>query len=214
MQSVVWPPAQFAPLYLPPGSPSFMGYRYPRSGQRLSSLRPHFDSFVPNALGPYALNRARSGPSGDIARPPYLGGLAVMNPSIRRYRRYARKTNRADQVAEAAQIAFYRARLAQAKQNAGPPVIRQGPMPTNEMIPTGVPEPLGMVVGQMPDPIATARTNGLALQNALALQNGSWWESATTGEKVMAGIVALGGLVAVDRVFKLGLTGSVRPYAF
>jgi hypothetical protein len=185
---------------------------------------------VPTALGPFSLNHARSGPSGDIARPPYLGdAMPAMSPAIKQYKRYAKRVRSKERQVQDSQIAFYRARMAaqlqaQARANCAPAVIRLGTHSTNEMISGGVPEPLSAVIGPMPDPIATARSNGLALQNALALQNSlalenalaleneGFLESATMGEKVMLGLVVLGGIVAADRTWKLGLTRSIRPY--
>lgn len=56
-----WPQAQFAPLYLPPGSPSFQPFRYPPPGP-LTRVGP---LFVASAFG-----GASAGPSGDLSALP------------------------------------------------------------------------------------------------------------------------------------------------
>lgn len=63
-QSVDWPQAQFAPLYLPPGSPSFQAFRFPdRPVTRVQPLyRLEGDAF------PYL--HSMVGPDGDIAQVP------------------------------------------------------------------------------------------------------------------------------------------------
>lgn len=59
-QSVDWPQSQFAPLYLPPGSPSFQPFRYPDGDatQRVSYYRLPAEGFP------------QDGPGGDIAQLP------------------------------------------------------------------------------------------------------------------------------------------------
>ena len=72
-QSVDWPQAQFAPLYLRPGSSSVQPYRYPKDGPltRVSPLR----AFVPSILQPEFQVRAAgptsgTGRSGDMSATP------------------------------------------------------------------------------------------------------------------------------------------------
>jgi hypothetical protein len=49
-QSVDWPMAQFAPLYLPPGSPSFQQYSYRKNDVPLRERQPHYSWALPPAL--------------------------------------------------------------------------------------------------------------------------------------------------------------------
>lgn len=73
--SVDSPQAQFAPLYLAPGSPSFQAYSYTKQDVPLSELRPVYKA---NSLGNEAVHRIRAGASpwsmtartGDLARLP------------------------------------------------------------------------------------------------------------------------------------------------
>lgn len=83
-QSVDWPSAQLAPLYLPPGSPSFQAFRYPPPGP-LSQFRPTYR--VAGTRGaPNGSAYPSIGPAGDIAQlpSPYYGGtnmpFARFNP--------------------------------------------------------------------------------------------------------------------------------------
>lgn len=76
--SVNEPQMQFAPLYLPPGSPSFQPYRYAPNGP-LTDFQP--DYFL---LPAGALASQTHGPDGDIARVPNFSGASMnysrMNP--------------------------------------------------------------------------------------------------------------------------------------
>lgn len=127
----------------------------------------------------------------------------MRNPSYNRYRRQAARSAQAHAAQQAAQIAFYRANIARENSSG---CIRMGTIPTNIPIAPGVPDPLGSLMGQMPDPIATARTNGLALENisalgGLALENGigeQWAEMSTTGKvaAIAAGAVVASGVLA------------------
>lgn len=73
--SVDFPQAQFAPLYLAPGSPSFQPYSYTKQDVPLSQLRPVYKA---NSLGNEAVQRIKAGASpwsmtassGDLARLP------------------------------------------------------------------------------------------------------------------------------------------------
>lgn len=56
-----WPQSQFAPLYLPPGSPSFQPFRYPPPGP-LTRVSPLFVAS--------AFSGAPTGPSGDLSALP------------------------------------------------------------------------------------------------------------------------------------------------
>ncbi len=60
--SVDWPQAQWAPLYLPPGSASVQPYRYPADGPTVSIVR-QLHMLPPTAKAP-------QGPSGDIVATP------------------------------------------------------------------------------------------------------------------------------------------------
>lgn len=76
-QSVDWPLAQWAPLYLPPGSPSFQAFRYPPPGP-LSQFRPTY-TLAGNRGAPNGRPFPATGPAGDIDRlpPPYYGGVSM-----------------------------------------------------------------------------------------------------------------------------------------
>lgn len=65
-QSVDWPQAQFAPLYLPPGSPSFQPYSYKKNDVPLDSQTPAY--MAGNSGSPY--RQSGVGPDGDIAQLP------------------------------------------------------------------------------------------------------------------------------------------------
>jgi 8-oxo-dGTP pyrophosphatase MutT (NUDIX family) len=73
-QSVDWPQAQFAPLYLPPGSPSFQPYSYNKNDVPLLRQEPAYNNIN---YGPY--RQSGVGPGGDIARLPHGYGASVMN---------------------------------------------------------------------------------------------------------------------------------------
>jgi hypothetical protein len=60
--SVDWPQAQWAPLYLPPGSPSVQPYRYPENGP--------LKSIVPKLRMARATNFGTKRPPGDLAAVP------------------------------------------------------------------------------------------------------------------------------------------------
>lgn len=65
-QSVDWPQSQLAPLYLPPGSPSFQPYRYPEGGA-MPNLLPELYRLPADAM-PFA--HSMVGPGGDINQLP------------------------------------------------------------------------------------------------------------------------------------------------
>lgn len=224
VQAVNWPQSQFAPLYLCEGSPSFQPYSYTSQDGPLWAKQVRYFVERLSALGPAALfQRQQQTPAGDIARTPNLGGFAVPNPRrpYSQYRRYARQAEAAARQTRNQQIAFYRAAIAQqqARANCEPPVIRMGTMPTNISIRNGVPDPLESIIGTMPDAIATARANGLALQNGIALQNGCdcdsddcecgmmeklvhKWSNLGTGAKVgVLAVAAFGGYWAYNRAY-------------
>lgn len=70
--SVNEPQMQFAPLYLPPGSPSFQPYRYPPGGP-LKNYQPNYFLLPAGALASQT-----HGPGGDIARVPNFSGADSM----------------------------------------------------------------------------------------------------------------------------------------
>lgn len=90
--SVSWPQAQFAPLYLPPGSPSFQPYDYPPDGP-LSNFQPPLRLTSADEM-PFP----PSGPPGDIARLPYP--YASENPM------FALRNSSVSEVATAAEAPF------------------------------------------------------------------------------------------------------------
>lgn len=67
-QSVDWPQAQFAPLYLRPGSPSFQPYSYDVQTGPYRDHEPHMFVETAPALIPRSQNFVPSGPDGDIAK--------------------------------------------------------------------------------------------------------------------------------------------------
>jgi len=113
-QSVDWPSAQFAPMYLEPGSPSFQPYSYLKNNVTLTSIEPEYTAIIPNALGPASINTYRGGPGGDIAQLPF-GGPMLNNPAHHRHRIAANK--RARKLAEAAQK-HHRQRWAKLRREA------------------------------------------------------------------------------------------------
>lgn len=81
--AVTWPQAQFAPLYLPAGSPSFQPYSYLKNDVPLVEAQPVYRYGPGPALAPQSVTlplwaRAQ-GPGGDTAQLPY-GDLALTNP--------------------------------------------------------------------------------------------------------------------------------------
>jgi hypothetical protein len=75
--SVNWPQSQFAPLYLPAGSPSFQPYSYLKNDVPLASQRPRYSTKNID-WG----TRSGVGPGGDIAQLPQgYGDLMLSNPS-------------------------------------------------------------------------------------------------------------------------------------
>lgn len=74
-QSIDWPQSQFAPLWLPPGSPSFQPYRYGPDGP-LVNFRPTYRVHGIRGLPAGSAHRhSMVGPDGDINRlPPSYGG--------------------------------------------------------------------------------------------------------------------------------------------
>lgn len=182
--SVTWPQSQFAPLYLPPGSPSYQPYSYTAHDRPLVSSTPEYLHERLPAVGPASSFSHPGGPAGDIIRLPNFGD--PMHPSLVRYRRHLARHRGGRRVATAQQILNYRRRmllnaqlqqlqatLAQQHVHNRANVIRKGVMPTNIPIAHGVPNPLGSGPA-MPDAIATAM-GGLALENGyggLALENG------------------------------------------
>lgn len=212
-QSVNWPQSQFAPLYLPPGSPSYQPYSYLKNNVPLASVKPHYSHHIPPTLGlnhPY-----RGGPSGDIARLP-LGGIMRHNPSRRQMRKIMKMNKRARALAAQAsrqRTANWGWRTRALAVEAATPVpapslypavVRLGARPTSQPIVSGVPitNP-----GTMPEPIATAGLHNL--YGALALKNGEegdcacgdsmmdkardWWDSQDgTMKLVYGGLAAFG----------------------
>jgi hypothetical protein len=87
--SVNWPQAQFAPLYLPSGSPSFQPYRYqdkPRrypAGAKVFSIWPGPNTlpFSTKAIPQILRRRWMNRPDGDIIRVPYYGRRSRRNGS-------------------------------------------------------------------------------------------------------------------------------------
>jgi len=75
VNSVDWPQAQFAPMYLPPGSPSFQPYSYRKNDVPLTAQELHYT--VTN-YGPY--RQSGVGRGGDLARLPLGYGAAMRNP--------------------------------------------------------------------------------------------------------------------------------------
>lgn len=76
--SVDWPQAQWAPLYLSPGSPSVQPYRYPADGRQ--------QSIVPDLYMVPPTKCRDCGPAGDIVATPY-GSIALANSSKKRLMR-------------------------------------------------------------------------------------------------------------------------------
>lgn len=77
VNSVDWPQAQFAPPYLPPGSPSFQPYSYFKDDVPLASQQPHYTTVN---YGPY--RQSGVGRGGDLARLPLgYGATMLFNPS-------------------------------------------------------------------------------------------------------------------------------------
>lgn len=111
--SVDWPQAQFAPLYLAPGSPSFQPYSYLKSNQPFSAAQPPYNHQIPPTLGLESVNLYKGGPGGDIARLP-LGGIMLNNPSPRRaaYKARARLEKRVLATESAGRIYKARQRMA------------------------------------------------------------------------------------------------------
>lgn len=76
--SVNWPMSQFAPLYLPPGSPSFQPYRYGPGGPLTDFRLPYRVAGIngaPNGRPGWAWKK---GPAGDLAQlPPSYGGVSM-----------------------------------------------------------------------------------------------------------------------------------------
>ncbi len=87
--SVNWPQAQFAPLYLPSGSPSFQPYRYhdkPRrypAGAKVFSIFPGPNTlpFSTKAIPQILRRRWMNRPDGDIIRVPLYGHRSRRNGS-------------------------------------------------------------------------------------------------------------------------------------
>jgi hypothetical protein len=83
--SVDWPQAQFAPLYLPPGSPSFQPYSYLKQDVPLTSIQPHYTAQNRSYLTAGGHWHSMVGPGGDLAQLPSYGGpmyeRAVFNPA-------------------------------------------------------------------------------------------------------------------------------------
>lgn len=78
VNSVDWPQAQFAPPYLPPGSPSFQPYSYTKNDVPLRSQQPHYTTVN---YGPY--RQSGVGPGGDLARLPIgYGATMYFNPAV------------------------------------------------------------------------------------------------------------------------------------
>ena len=168
-QSVDWPQAQFAPLYLPPGSPSFQPYRY---GQRV--VQPPYTTIVPPALGPVSANTYRGGPDGDIAKLPSggfmsnLAGLMFGSSRSDARTRYAASVRARAAAASRDHSKGWGWRQAAPTATAAyPAVVRMGPRPTNQLIPSGIPQDNVFVP---PEPIATAGL--IPLYSGLAYQNG------------------------------------------
>ena len=178
--SVDWPQSQWAPLYLPPGSPSFQPYSYLKNDVPLSSVQPTYFANNTTALTHGGSWQSGVGPGGDIAQTPY-GGFMLSNPSPYRRRARYRRRVAANKRARAMRERSGRgrvARWAQLRRAAlaaeGYPVVRMGARASSTPIPTGIPT---APVALMPEPIATAGLsslyNGIALDNmgGLALDN-------------------------------------------
>jgi hypothetical protein len=91
--SVDWPQAQFAPLYLAPGEPSFQPYSYLKNDVPLDSIQPAYYANNTTALTRGGHWQSGVGPGGDIAQLPF-GGIMYSNPSHRRRRAAWQKRQR------------------------------------------------------------------------------------------------------------------------
>jgi hypothetical protein len=82
--AVTWPQSQWAPLYLPPGSPSFQPYSYTKNNVPLSKIKLKARP-VPgqSMLGPQSINTYHGGPSGDTVALPAYGEINMHTPVVR-----------------------------------------------------------------------------------------------------------------------------------
>lgn len=202
-QSVDWPQAQLAPLYLPPGSPSFQPYRY---GRR--AVQPHLYTATTPALVVRKGWRPVSHPGGDIAQLP-SGGLMSNLAGLFQGRSRSR---RAWVVPQDNSKGWGWRKAPPTATPVSPPAVRMGPRPSHQQIPRGIPHAPSEFVP--PAPIATAGlTNlygGLALQNSGCIGCGDFgdagwftdeagdWDPMKVGLGVLAGwtVLGLAGAVA------------------
>jgi hypothetical protein len=185
-QSVDWPQAQWASLYLRPGSPSFQPYRYDKNDVPLAYLQPTYTAHIPPAL--VRGSRRPSGPGGDIAKLPFGGlmsslGALMFGPSKRvRAQMEAKRRLRAQDRSKG----WGWRQPAPTPTPVGPPAVRMGARVSHQPIPAGIPHTSTEFVP--PEPRATAGlTNlygGLALQNSGCVGCGDFgelgpWDSVT-----------------------------------
>lgn len=84
VNSINFPQAQFAPLYLPPGSPSFQPYSYTKNDVPLSKVALKAKPVSGQSmLGPVGINTYHGGPSGDTVALPSYGDINMHTPVVR-----------------------------------------------------------------------------------------------------------------------------------